>query len=210
MIGQATSVKQYMLALTGTFVAAIGIRLIVVSGSGADAMSTFLLGLMEHVPLRFGTVSTIFNGLVLVIIFFYDRQLVGIGSIIKSIGLGICLNLIESAGLLLSIPDFLDYPAVIAGTVLLGMGTGIYLLANAGSAAYDSLMIVVQRLLKVSVKTARIILDGSFFLAGYLLGGTIGLGTLIVLLLMGPSLELTLKHLPKIKLFRTKQSNGTS
>lgn len=202
MIGKKHSVKQYILALTGTFIAAIGIRLIVVSGSGADAMSTFIMGLMEHLPFRFGTVSNIFNGSLLVIIFLYDRQLIGVGSIIKSIGVGIFLNLIESAGWLLNIPAILDYPAVTVGTIILGMGTGIYLLADAGSAAYDSLMIILQRLLKVSVKTARIILDGSFFLAGYLLGGTIGLGTIIVLLVMGPSLELTLKHLPKLKLFR--------
>lgn len=202
MLGTKTSIKQYILALTGTFVAAVGIRLIVLSGLGADAMSTLLLGIMEHVPLHFGTVSAIFNGIILVIIFFHDRKLVGVGSIIKSIGVGIFVDLIEFAGFLENIPDSVEYPSIIVGTILLGMGTGIYLLADAGSAAYDSLMIVLQRVLKVSVKIARIILDGSFFLVGYLLGGTVGLGTIIVLLLMGPSLELTLKYLSKLKLFQ--------
>lgn len=202
MVGRKISMKQYVLAFAGTFVAALGIRLIVVSGLGADAMSTLLLGLMEHVPLHFGTVSAIFNGTILVIIFFYDRKLVGVGSIIKSIGVGIFVDLIEFAGFLENIPDSLEYPAIMVGTILLGIGTGIYLLADAGSAAYDSLMIVLQRVLKVSVKVARVILDGSFFLVGYLLGGTVGLGTIIVLLLMAPSLELTLKHFPKLKLFQ--------
>jgi uncharacterized membrane protein YczE len=43
-------------------------------------------------------------------------------------------------------------------------------------------------------------------LAGFLLGGHIGFGTLIVLLLMGPSLEMTLNHLPKLKFFRVQQA----
>ncbi|MGM0215235.1 YczE/YyaS/YitT family protein [Enterococcus sp. AZ109] len=209
-MGKEHLVKQFTLAVIGTFIAALGIRLIVVSGLGADAISTLVLGLMQHVPLRFGTLSMLFNAIVLVIIFFYDRKMIGMGSIINSFGVGICLNLIESAGLLHSIPKFLEYPSILVGTIIFGFGTGIYLLTNAGSAAYESLMIVLQRVLKVSVKIARIILDGSFFLIGYLLGGTVGWGTLIVLLLLGPSLELTLNQLPKLRLFRTRRVNEKS
>lgn len=207
MIGKNNLVKQFTLALIGTFIAALGIRLIVVSGLGADAISTLVLGLLQHIPLRFGTISLLFNAIVLLIIFFYDRSMVGIGSVINGFGVGLCLNLIDSLGLLHTIPEALAYPSVVVGTVVFGMGTGIYLLANAGSAAYESLMIVLQRVLKVSVKTARIVLDGSFFLAGFLLGGTIGFGTVIVLIFMGPSLELTLNHLPKWQIFRTRKVN---
>ncbi|MBO1307584.1 YitT family protein [Enterococcus sp. 669A] len=207
MIGKEHLVKQFTLALVGTFIAAVGIRLIVVSGLGADAISTLVLGLMQHIPFRFGTLSLLFNAIVLVIIFFYDRRMIGIGSVINGFGVGICLNLIEAAGLLHTIPQVLEYPSILAGTIIFGIGTGIYLLANAGSAAYESLMIILQRVLKVSVKTARIILDGSFFLVGYLLGGTVGLGTIIVLVLMGPSLEFTLNHFPKLKLFRVRRVN---
>ena len=60
--------------------------------------------------------------------------------------------------------------------------------------------------LKSSVKVARIVLDAIFFLTGFLLGGHIGLGTLIVLLLMGPSLEFTLNQLPKLKFFRVQEA----
>lgn len=197
-------VKQLFFAIIGTFIAAIGVRLIVVSGLGADAISTLVLGILQHVPLKFGTVSMLFNGIILVIVFFYDRKMIGFGSIINSFGLGFCLNILDWAGILHTIPSGTGYFSIIAGSIIFGIGTGIYLLADAGSAAYESLMILLKRLLKSSVKIARIVLDAMIFLTGFLLGGHIGFGTLIVLLLMGPSLEMTLNQLPKLNFFRVR------
>ena len=190
----------------GTFIAAVGVRLIVVSGLGADAISTLVLGILQHVSLQFGTVSMLFNGIILVIIFFYDRKMIGIGSLINSFGLGFCLNILDWMGILHTIPDGTGYVSIIAGSIVFGIGTGVYLLADAGSAAYESLMILLKRVMNSSVKVARIVLDALFFLTGFLLGGHIGFGTLIVLLLRGPSLEMTLNHLPKVKFFRVQEA----
>lgn len=201
--------KQLFFAVIGTFIAAVGIRLIVVSGLGADAISTLVLGILQHVPLKFGTVSMLFNGIILVMVFFYDRKMIGIGSIINSFGIGFCLNLLDWTGILHTIPDGTSYLVIIIGSIVFGFGTGIYLLADSGSAAYESLMILLKRMLRMlksSVKVARIVLDAIFFLTGFLLGGHIGLGTLIVLLLMGPSLEFTLNQLPKLKFFRVQEA----
>lgn len=198
-------IKQLFFALVGTFIAAIGIRLIVVSGLGADAISTLVLGILQHVPLKFGTISMLFNGIILVMIFFYDRKMIGVGSIINSFGIGFCLNLLDWMGILHTIPGGTNYLAIITGSIVFGIGTGIYLLADSGSGAYESLMILLKRVMRSSVKVARIVLDAAFFLTGFLLGGHIGLGTLIVLLLMGPSLEFTLNQLPKLRFFRVQQ-----
>lgn len=198
--------KQLFFTILGTFIAAVGVRLIVVSGLGADAISTLVLGILQHVPLKFGTVSMLFNGIILVIIFFYDRKMIGFGSLINSFGLGFCLNILDWLGILQTIPSGTGYFSIIAGSIVFGIGTGIYLLADAGSAGYESLMILLKRLLKCSVKIARIVLDALIFLTGFVLGGHIGLGTLIVLLLMGPSLELTLNQLPKLRFFRIQEA----
>lgn len=198
--------KQIIFTIVGTFVAAVGVRLIVVSGLGADAISTLVLGILQHVSVQFGTVSMLFNGIILIVVFFYDRKMIGIGSIINSFGLGFCLNILDWLGILHTIPSGTAYLSIITGSIIFGIGTGIYLLADAGSAAYESLMILLKRLIKSSVKTARIILDALIFLTGFLLGGHIGWGTLIVLLLMGPSLEVTLNQLPKLKFFRIQEA----
>lgn len=198
--------KQLFFAVIGTFIAAIGIRLIVVSGLGADAISTLILGILQHVPLKFGTVSMLFNGIILVIIFFYDRKMIGLGSIINSFGIGFCLNLLDWMGILHTIPESMGHLSIIVGAIVFGFGTGVYLLADSGSGAYESLMILLKRALNSSVKVARIVLDAVFFLTGFLLGGHIGFGTLIVLILMGPSLEFTLNHLPKLRFFRVQEA----
>lgn len=190
-------IRRILVSVIGTFIAALGIRCIVASTLGADAVSTFLLGVGHFLPLRFGTLSILFNTLILVLIYLLKRELIGLSSIINSFGLGIFLNLLEDFGILVSIPEQLHLVAVIIGPILFGIGTGIYLLTNSGTGAYECLMVLVIQKLHLSTKLGRILLDGSFMLAGFLLGGPVGIGTVIIILLLGLSLDMTMKYLPQ-------------
>lgn len=190
-------VKNILLATLGTLIASTGIRLIVLSQTGADALSTFILGIMNHFDIQFGTVSLTINILILILVFFTNRKMIGLASVINAFGLGLFLNGFDAIGILQSIPDGFQYPAVISGTLLFGFGTALYLFTKTGSGPYEFLMQMVQKRFNWSVRTARIILDGSFMLIGFLLGGTVGFGTIIVLLLLGPSLDFFLKYLEK-------------
>lgn len=190
--------RRILVSILGTFVAAVGIQCIVASGLGADAVSTFILGIMNFLPLRFGTLSILFNAIILFVIYFSKRELIGLASLINSFGLGIFLNMLDALGVLTSTSGALSFVAVVAGTLLFGIGTGTYLLTNAGAGAYECLMVVIKQLLKLSTKTARILLDGSFMLIGFLLGGTVGVGTVLIVLLLGPTLDASMKILPKV------------
>lgn len=184
----------------GTFIATVGIKLIVMSQLGADALSTFILGLMQHLPLQFGTISIIINGLILLLTYFKKREIIGVASIINSFGIGIFMNLLDSLFVSQAINQPFRLPAVILGAFLFALGTAIYLLVDAGSGAYECLMNLIQDQFKLTVKTARIIQDGSFMLLGFLLGGPIGVGTIIILILVGPMLDRMLQVLPKMGL----------
>ncbi|KAF1304878.1 MULTISPECIES: YczE/YyaS/YitT family protein [Enterococcus] len=186
-----------LLTIVGTFLVALGIRLIVLSQLGADALSTFILGVIHHLPVQFGTVSLLINSLILVIVFFRNKELIGLASLINSFGIGLFLNLFDWLGKAQHLPEGTHYLAVIAGPILFALGTALYLLTNMGSGAYECLMMVVKNQFHLSVRTARILLDGFFMIVGFLLGGTIGIGTLLVLFLLGPTLEFFLQQLPK-------------
>lgn len=191
-------VKKIMLAVVGTMIAALGIRVIVLSGRGADALSTFILGIMSHINIQFGTLSLILNIAILILVFFNNRQMIGLGSLINSFGLGLFLNGFDALGVFQSLPFDQPYLFALIGTLLFALGTAIYLHGDLGAGSYECLMRLVQLWTKWRVSVARVVLDGSFMLIGFLLGGTVGLGTLIVLALLGPSLDRFLVLLDKI------------
>lgn len=185
------------LSLIGTLIVAVGIRLIVLSALGADALSTFILGILNHFSLQFGTVSLLINIVILIVVFFNNRQMIGLASLINSFGIGIFLNLFDWLKILQNLPQGFHYAAVFVGPVLFALGTALYLLTNTGSGAYECLMVLVKNRLGWSVRAARIFLDGIFMLIGFLLGGPVGIGTIIVLVLLGPTLDFFLRKLPE-------------
>lgn len=191
-------VKKIMMAIIGTLIAALGIRVIVLSGRGADALSTFILGIMSHINVQFGTVSLILNTLILVVVFFSNRKMIGLGSLINSFGLGLFLNGFDALGVFQSLLFDQPYLFALIGTLLFALGTAVYLHGDLGAGSYECLMRLVQLWTKWRVSVARIVLDGTFMLIGFLLGGTVGLGTLIVLILLGPSLDRFLLLLDKL------------
>ncbi|MFV0557552.1 MAG: YczE/YyaS/YitT family protein [Enterococcus sp.] len=196
-LGRNRLLTRIWLALFGTFLVAIGIRLIVLGNMGADALSTLILGLMNHAPWQFGTFSLLINILILIVTFFKNREMIGIASLINSFGIGLFLNGFDFLGILQKLPHNYHLLGVILGTSLFAFGTALYLLTMSGSGAYDCLMVQLKNQFKLSIRAARILLDGTFMLIGFLLGGTVGLGTVIVLVLLGVLIDWFMVHLPK-------------
>lgn len=191
-------VYKIVFCILGTFLAALGIYLIVSSCLGADAISTFILGILQHCKLKFGTVSLLINGGILILIFIKQRELIGWASILNSFGIGIFLNLLESITWLSTDTLSLRFIYLLLGIELFALGTAIYLSIQAGSGAYECLMIVVNQWIGGSVQFSRIVTDGTFMVLGILLGGPLNIGTVIIVFLLGPSLQLFLKLCTKV------------
>lgn len=189
---------QISFSLIGTFLVALGIRLIVISQLGADALSTFILGILQYIDTSFGNVSLFINALILVVVFFKQRELIGVASIINSFGIGLFINSFDYLQILGSIPQGFQLVSLLIGVELFAMGTAMYLLTDAGSGAYECLMFVVEKWLGKSLRVARMLVDGTLMILGILLGGPFHVGTLLIVLLLGPSLQFYLKMLSKI------------
>lgn len=78
---------------------------------------------------------------------------------------------------------------LLAAVVIMGLASAIYIGVNAGAGPRDSLMLALNRTFGVSVRLARGVIEVSVVLAGWLLGGPVGLGTLAFALLIGPSVQ---------------------
>ncbi|MFR2834734.1 MAG: hypothetical protein ACLTCX_11960, partial [Enterococcus sp.] len=87
--------KKIWQILLGTCLIALAISLLITAHQGYDTISTFLLGILNHVSVPFWIASLCFNLVVLLIVAIFDRQELGIGSYINGIGLGLLIGIFE-------------------------------------------------------------------------------------------------------------------
>jgi len=90
---------------------------------------------------------------------------------------------------------FLLTSALLLASLIMGFGTGVYVGVNAGAGPRDSLMLAVARLAKTSVRAARTAIEIGVVLVGWLLGGPVGVGTLIYALMIGPAVQVAFRLL---------------
>lgn len=198
-------ISKILLVFGGTSIAAVGIVMFLKGDMGVDPVSTFLLGMLNLFPaIQFGTASLIFNIVVLLLLIVLDRKEIGVGSVINAFCLGLIINFISATGVIANI-QFHGLFFAILGPILLGLGSGIYLSTGLGAAALEGLMVFISKRTKFSLKIIRIFLDASMVLIGFLLGGQVGIGTIIGVLLIGPTIEYTLKLMGRIPLLQTPQ-----
>lgn len=190
-------VKKAGIALMGTMILALGIFLILSETNGADPMSVFLQGVHLQTGLQIGTINQLLNGSILLLVFLLDRSSIGIASIIYVTCIGFFMNLFfayipyESAGGILSIG------ATVFGVLLIGIGAAVFLFADYGAGAVEGLMVYINQRTNLPLKGIRMAIDASFVAVGYLLGGLVGVGTIVGVILVGPTIEGTLKLLTK-------------
>ena len=82
--------QKTLVVILGTLMMAIGVNLFIISGQGVDPLSTFLDGITKHIPVSLGTMISLFNAIVLVIVFFIDRRHIGLGMVFLPVYSQIC------------------------------------------------------------------------------------------------------------------------
>lgn len=180
----------------GTGLIALAVSLLITAHEGYDTISTFLLGILNFVELPFWIASLYFNCVVLLIVALLGREELGIGSIINGVGLGLLIGIFEPMLDKVSVHlPFYSWLAIIAAPILFGIGAGIYVSSNKGSAALEALTALIYKRTKLTQKTIRIGLDAAMVLIGFALGASVGLGTLLCIVFIGPIFEATMKFL---------------
>lgn len=114
---------------------ALAITLLITAHKGADTISVFLLGMLTLIDIPFWVASLLFNAVVLGIVAIFNRKELGIGSLINGFGLGLLIGQIEPWLNKLSV-NMTGYSimAVLLAPILFGVGAGLYVSSNKGSA----------------------------------------------------------------------------
>ncbi|MFF3403740.1 YitT family protein [Streptomyces sp. NPDC002659] len=165
--------------------------LLVRGGLGLEPWGVLHQGLAERTGLTIGVVSIIVGAAVL-LLWIPIRQRPGLGTVSNVFVIGIAMD-----GTLALVPDArglaVQIPVLIGGIVLNGVATGLYIAARFGPGPRDGLMTGLHRVTGRSIRLVRTAIEVAVVATGFVLGGTVGVGTVAYALAIGPLAQLFLR-----------------
>jgi uncharacterized membrane protein YczE len=182
--------RRLLQLLVGLAMYGVSLAMFIRAGLGLDPWDVFHQGLAGKAGLSIGTVVVAVSFLVL-LLWIPLRQRPGIGTLCNAVLVGVFADI----GLAL-IPAFSHLGGqigMLAGAVVLnGIASACYIGARLGPGARDGLMTGLARRTGWSVRTSRTGIEVVVLGAGWLLGGSIGVGTVVYALAIGPLVQLLL------------------
>jgi uncharacterized membrane protein YczE len=151
---------------------------------GVDPWDVFHQGLARHLPLSFGLVTAV-TGAVVLLLWFPLRQRPGIGTVANVVVIALS---VDAALALIPAPSALPVRAALmaGGIVLNGVASAAYIGARLGPGPRDGLMTGLAARTGWSIRLVRTGIEVTVLAVGWLLGGTVGLGTVAYALAIGP------------------------
>jgi len=198
-----TFIRDFIVIQIGFLLYGLAIALIVRANLGTGTWLVLEVALANIFGIKIGTM-TVYMGFTVLIIALFLREQVGWGTLGNILSIGPWLNLFLD---LISAPKenlALQIGMFLLGVLIQGVATAVYIGVDAGAGPRDSLMLALQRTTGVSIRVARGAIEIVVVLIGWLLGGPLGVGTVIFALLIGPSVQWAFKlfkvqtHKPEI------------
>jgi uncharacterized protein len=146
---------------------------------GFAPWEVFHWGIGKNIGMTIGSVS-ILTGLVICVLVILMGEKLGLGTILNMILIGVFIDLLLSINLIPQISELVSGVAVmIAGLFTISFGSYFYINSGFGAGPRDSLMVAIKRKTKLPVGLCRGILEVSVVLIGWILGGPVGIGTVL-------------------------------
>ncbi|MET0951697.1 MAG: hypothetical protein ABWX57_00315 [Aeromicrobium sp.] len=174
----------------GLFLYGFTMAMMVESTLGLDPWDVFHEGVTHHVGLSFGQVVIVTGALVL-LLWIPLRQLPGVGTVLNVVVIGLAADLGIAV---IARPDDLWLRALllVGGIVGNGFAGALYIGAALGPGPRDGLWLGLVRRTGRSIRLWRTTIEVTVLAAGFLLGGTVGAGTVLYALAIGPLVQLFL------------------
>ena len=186
--------KNALLAAASLFVNGFGIYLTIKANLGVSPWDVLNIGLSESLHILYGTAS-IAVSLLILLIDIWMKEPIGLAMFIYAIVVGKSVDLFNYLDIIKPADNYITgLIYMIAGLFIIGYTQLFYMKAALGCGARDTLLVgVKKRLQKVLIGVIGILIQGTATLIGYLLGGPVGVGTVICVLLQGPIMQLAFK-----------------
>mgnify|MGYP001456090704 CR=1 FL=1 len=183
-------ISTFLFLCFGLSLFGLGEGLLLVSLTGASPWSVLAQGISLHVDFSIGVI-TFFISLFVIFLWIFLDQKPGIGTILNAI---IVAFMIDVSISFVGTPTnyFSQLLLAVISVLLVGLGSGIYLIANLGPGPRDGLMTGLQKKTNFSIALVRAFLEISVVIIGWHLGGKVGIGTLLFAFGVGPAVALGL------------------
>lgn len=194
-------VERMLQLLVGLILYGVALGLMVRGGIGVAPWDVLSLGIDRHTGIGYGVITNIVAVAVL-LLWIPLRQRLGLGTVLNALLVGPSADL--TLWLLPPMPSvWAGAPLFIAGLVLLSFATGLYISADFGPGPRDGLMTGLVKKTGWRVWIVRTVIEGSVLLIGFLLGGPVGVGTVLFAIGVGPLIGW---FLPRISRMRQARS----
>lgn len=175
--------------LCGLLVSAVGITMMLQANVGLEPWSVLQQGIAQTCGITYG-VSSILVGAAVILIAIACGERVGAGTVANILLCGIFIDTLMALGWIPLMNGLLPGVLMLLGGLeLLALGTWMYMRSALGSGPRDALMVALARKTGRSVGLCRAAVDVTVILAGWFLGGQVGVGTVISALGLGTLLN---------------------
>ena len=170
--------------ILGLILFGLGETLLITAGVGVSPWTVLAQGISFKTGYSIG-LTTFFVSIGVLCLWIPLRQKPGVGTILNTIIVSIVIDVSLPY---LPAPELLVFQIlqVIIGVVIVGLGSGFYLIANLGPGSRDGLMTGLQKKTNLPIYLIRAILEISAVTVGWYLGGIVGIGTIVFALAIGP------------------------
>ncbi|WAA64593.1 YczE/YyaS/YitT family protein [Microbacterium oxydans] len=189
--------------LLGLFLYGVALGFMVRGGIGVAPWDVLALGLAGQTGIGYGTM-TVLVSIVVLLLWIPLRQRVGLGTVLNALLVG------PSADLALAVIPapasvWVGAPMFVFGLLLLAFATGLYIAADFGPGPRDGLMTGLVRQTGWPVWLVRTLIEGGVLLVGFLLGGPVGVGTVLFAFGVGPLIGWFLPRITRMREARSRQ-----
>ncbi|WP_049822635.1 membrane protein YczE [Arthrobacter sp. H41] len=184
------SIRRWAQLLTGLFLYGVSLAMMIRAGLGVSPWDVLGQGASLQTGIPFGWMTNIIGALVL-LLWIPLRQKPGVGTVLNVLLVGPSA---EVGLALISEPDQLWARVLLftGGLVLLAVASGLYIGARLGPGPRDGLMTGVHSRYGLPIWLVRTTIEATVLGLGWVLGGTVGLGTVAFALLIGPLINFLL------------------
>lgn len=192
---------QILVAIAGLMICGVGVGIFLYSQLGVDPASVLQLGLGNVFHVSYGTASALSNIVILFIVFIVDKSYINLSSLLAIFGIGYTADFISflldffikgELGLVIRIL------MILVGCLIMAVGIATYISAGLGVGAIDMVSEVISDKLNFSYRIVRVVCDITFVVVGYLLGGIVGVGTVVAAFMTGPAVQFVRPYVYKV------------
>lgn len=192
--------KQVFLVIIGQMILGAGVGFILFANLGVDAFGVFHSGIAKTFGISFGAAMFFESFVILIAIVFIDRNYINFATVVSLFLVGFTADFVEMTmqNLLPSNLGFiLNLSFVFIGCFILAVGLNLYVLADLGVGALDAIAEMITDKTNLEYRVVKVANDLFFLFIGWLLGGSVGVATVITAVALGPIIQFIRKRVFK-------------